>query len=292
MITESFSLRRADWFHHSQHREGHMPRGCQIKNEKKNTKISGKLRKWYEMKMKMICHLKQDVTGLFGTVTWNFVSDSQSSLCVRGESDLEILPTTSCKHLKSEKNELKWKSPNSWASSSYSLHFRWPQMPLPITSNCSDSTTRVCSPFHLCIWAAIWEISGKEVEQGTTSRDTWQVQLWQLHRSHKLTSSWHMSTNVLTIYSDYKRPRFRLRTWMLLPGPPPEGQKMQNHVSKNSAKAAKNGWWNLSVLANLLEIFIDDRNCLSASVIYFERCRTSYFGFHMSFHCWFLLRRW
>ncbi len=48
----------------------------------------------------MICHLKQDVTGLFGTVTWNFVSDSQSSLCVRGESDLEILPTTSYKPLK------------------------------------------------------------------------------------------------------------------------------------------------------------------------------------------------
>lgn len=35
----------------------------------------------------------------------------------------------------------------------------------------------------------------------------------------------------------------------------------------NSAKAVKKGWWKLSVLANLLEIFIDDSNCLSASVI-------------------------
>ncbi len=62
------------------------------------------------------------------------------------------------------------------------------------------------------------------------------------------------------------------------PWPSSWKHQTQHHVSQNSAKAVKNVWWKVSVLANLLEIFIDDRNCLSAAFINFQRCRTSYIG--------------
>ena len=86
-----------------------------------------------------------------------------------------ILPTTSCKHLKSEN-----------MNSSENLQIVERQAPIhcifdDLKYHCQSHPialippTRVCSLFHLCIWAAIWEISGKGVEQGTTSRDTWQV---------------------------------------------------------------------------------------------------------------------